>query len=117
MDSETGSENPYVSPTAEDTNLPVADPQRAGSRLGLASLLCALVFPGIMYGGVLADACGIFGPAPPGTRTAVALLFTMSSLSAVVLAVCSFSGGVRVTSLIGLVVGAVELLMCLGFAS
>lgn len=117
MDSETCSENPYASSTTEDADPPTVDLQRPGSRLGLASLLCALVFPVVMYGGVLADACGILGPAPPGAKTAVALLFAISSLSAVVLAVWSFSWGVRVTSLIGLTVGAVELLMCLGFAS
>jgi hypothetical protein len=41
----------------------------------------------------------------------------MSSFSAVVLAICSMGGGIRMTSLIALVVGAVELFMCLGFAS
>lgn len=109
-------QNPYSSPTEDGVRPPIAKSQGLSSRLALASLLCALVFPVTFWGITSAEAHGLLGPGPPGARMAVGLLLTLSSLSAVILAVFSFSGGVRSTALIGLIVGTVELFMCLTFS-
>ena len=74
-----------------------------------------MVFPVTFWGGLLADAYGLIGATPPGARIAVALIWMTSSVSAVVLGMCSLRGGLRWTALVGLIVGMVELLMCLGF--
>jgi hypothetical protein len=101
----------------DGTHVPVDIQELRARRLGWASLICVLPFPVIFWGMMTFDeVCGPFGPAPPGTRTTVALLFTMSSFVAVVLALCSLSVRVRATALIGLIVGAVEVAVCLVFS-
>jgi hypothetical protein len=93
----------------------VAGSARWAAHLGFASLICALIFPATFWGLMFADENGMLGPAPAGARAAMALFLAASSLLAVALGLLALIGGVRATALIGMIVGAAELIICMGF--
>jgi len=114
-------ENPYRSPEADDAR-PAGDhgpyrSQRIADRMGMASLICALVFPITFYGIHSLETHGVALSWPAAGRLLVACVITTAALFAVVLGFFSLAKGIRSTALIGVTVGAVELFLCLAFAA
>jgi ABC-type transport system involved in multi-copper enzyme maturation permease subunit len=111
-----GEKEASAPPPEQAPDQPSGTSERWATRLGIASLVCALIFPAEFCVGLLALAIGVPWNGPPGAREAMAMFLTMSSLFAVVFGIFSLTGGVRGTALIGTIVGAVELYLCLGLA-
>jgi hypothetical protein len=113
MDESTG-EEVQKSSTAGDSNHPSVNSSLSRSKiLGWASLVCASIFPFTFWIIVFAEKNRLFSQATPGGKIALTLFLVLSSFFAIFFGLLSLAGGVRKTAVIGMVIGLVELIMCL----